>query len=698
MSSLFPYLLKTVLCAALLYGYYWLALRNRVFHQWNRFYLLLIVPLSLLLPLARIEVTRPAATAAELPVRLLQVVSDGNAYVETVVPQTRGFDPMTAVYCIYTVVALVLLFRFGRSLLALLRLARRYPAQRVGEVDFILVPVPGTPFSFFRRVFWNPALDPSTEGGQQILQHELVHVRERHSFDKLLLQAALVLCWFNPIFWLLRNELHLVHEFIADERSVRDRDAGTLAALILQAAYPEQYAGLTNPFFHRAIKRRLYMLNQLQKTRVRYFGRVAALPLLGLIAFTFAVRAQKSEPVVVTQTNSEKFTVVIDAGHGRMADGGWNGARSNGVTEDQLVLDLAQRIKALNADPNLNIVFTRADENIVDLKERPEIARRAGARLFLSLHVDQYVVSNGPLTGAPEGFSVYVSADTGVRAGSRLFGSALQQSLTKVYPTDGQLRNLGAWVLKNSPCPAALIELGYIDKDADRAFLTKDSNRDRIAQAILNSIAAYRQQVPNASADVLPAKATSDVSPAAPAADLRPVQAPADVRASGPAAAPADVIESVDVNPDRSVTLVYGSGRKDSMSASDAVALGYLNNIDGIVTPVRSSQNPRSAVPLKPVVIGLKSGDTLSVEIARALPVQAIISPDGLSIESCTLTANMSNGEIWEAPMKDRQTTTQMKRLLQQAWSGMMITVDNRTYRAQDGSVKKAPSLVYFVK
>ncbi|RYE01157.1 MAG: N-acetylmuramoyl-L-alanine amidase, partial [Sphingobacteriales bacterium] len=480
MSSLLPYLIKTVLCAALLYGYYFLALRNRLFHQWNRFYLLLIVPLSLLLPLLRLEVTAPAEAAPALPVRLLQVVSDGNGYVDEVIPPARGLDPAMLLYCIYTVVALCLLLHFGRALWSVFRLSRKYPAQRVDDVDFIIAPVAGTPFSFFRRVFWNPGIDPASDNGRQILQHELVHVREHHSLDKLLVQAALVLCWFNPVFWLLRAELHLVHEFIADRKSVRDRDAGTLAALILQAAYPQQYGGLTNPFFHRAIKRRLHMLNQSQKARVRYIGRVAALPLLALIGFAFAVRAQKQPAPAVPPANSEKFTVVIDAGHGLMDNGGWNGAASNGVIEDRINLQIAQRAQALNTDPNLEIVLTRPTDKIIDLKARTAIAAQRGARLFLSLHVDALPKDNFIPADAAKGFVVYVPADSGARSGSRLFGSALQQALGNVYTTDNKLhtRNTGVWVLKNSPCPAALLELGYINKDDDRAFISNAENQD----------------------------------------------------------------------------------------------------------------------------------------------------------------------------------------------------------------------------
>lgn len=772
MNALLLYLLKTVLCAALLYGYYFVALRNRQFHQWNRFYLLLIPPLSLLLPLLRFEIQRPAEAAPALPVRLLQVVSDGNAFVDATVPPSRGLDPNVLAYCIYTVVALGLLLHFARGIWALQRLARRYPARRVDDVDFIVAPVPGTPFSFFRRVFWNPAIDASSDKGRQILQHELVHVREGHSADKVLLQAVLVLCWFNPVFWLLRAELHLVHEFIADRQSVRGRDAGTLAALILQAAYPGQYGSLVNPFFHRAIKRRLYMLNQSQKARVQYFGRVAALPLLALVGFAFAVRAQKQTPVVTT-TNPQKFTVVIDAGHGRMPDGSWSGASRNGVTEDQITLSVAQRVKALNTDPNLRIELTRSNDAVTDLHQRAAIAKQLGAQLFLSLHVDAAPGPNGT-DGSQSGIRILLSRDSAKFTQSRVFGSLLARTLTEVYATSQKLeqRNGGVWVLDQSPCPAALVEMGNLENPKDRAFFSTSANQERLAHELLNAITDYRgvaqgaaqaqqttaQNEPDTTqrAQLMaylsgrlaelrrqPAKgaeskqlrqqirvleerlaalqngqsadsysvnedgtvtvATAEGKQTMNAADAKRRGYLNDIAPNGNPAGKttaSEDIRSIDIGRGSDVTVNYNNGQQETVSSSDAVRSGLLNNVDGIVTKpnVVRSPEPAGTVSAQPIVVNLKSGDTLSLEVYKALPLQAILSPEGYTLESCTLSGDLKNGDIRDAPMTGGQISTAMRTIQAEAWSGQVITIDHRRVRTKDGELKKLPAIVFFIR
>src|SRR5207344_2574685 len=111
------------------------------------------------------------------------------------------------------------------------------PLQELGDIRFINTDAKGTPFSFFRYIFWNYKIDLQSETGQHIFNHELAHVREKHSLDKLFIQVLLIPFWANPVFWLIRRELALVHEFIADQKSVEQQDTRAFAAMILQTAF-----------------------------------------------------------------------------------------------------------------------------------------------------------------------------------------------------------------------------------------------------------------------------------------------------------------------------------------------------------------------------------------------------------------------------------------------------------------------------
>jgi len=322
-----------------------------------------------------------------------------------------------------------------------------------------------------------------------------VHVKEGHSFDKLFLQFILTIFWSNPFFWFIRRELQIIHEFIADKNAVREHDTSTLAAMILQAAYPHQFSSIANQFFQSSIKRRIAMLTKIQNPRIQYLSRVLVLPLIAciILAFTF-----KTKEVHKPLDPKKAMTVVIDAGHGKMPNGQMNGARQGNIYEDDIVFELAKKIKELNTNPKLNIVFTRTSENIVDLHKRVDIAKENKADLFISLHINAGPVNSKNTSSEPgslNGFEISVSnKNTSFQKQSEILGSIMQQELSQVYPTAPSLVKHqfgGIWILDKNICPSILIECGYITNQRDREYITNEENQKAIADKILSAIEKY---------------------------------------------------------------------------------------------------------------------------------------------------------------------------------------------------------------
>ncbi len=293
MTSLFYYLLKVTLCSGLLFGYYHFALKNKAFHQWNRFYLLSAVGLSLLLPVLQFHLF-PNGEKDSKAIQLIRVVQSADNYLEEFTISThQTISPEIWIAIGYAGVTTVLLSLLIFSLLKILSLTHKYPSQWLANIRFINTTEPGTPFSFFRTIFWNEAIPLQSETGKQIFQHELVHVKEGHTIDKLFMQAVLILFWYNPFFWLVRRELKFIHEFIADKKSVGHQGMGDFAAMILQTVYPKQYYSIINPFFQTSIKRRIFMLTKIQHPRKAYISRIVVLPVIAITIFLFSFRTKQ---------------------------------------------------------------------------------------------------------------------------------------------------------------------------------------------------------------------------------------------------------------------------------------------------------------------------------------------------------------------------------------------------------------------
>ncbi|WP_026763085.1 M56/M15 family metallopeptidase [Sediminibacterium salmoneum] len=510
MQTTIYYFLQVVFCSAIMMGYYWLVLRDNKFHQYNRFYLLAIAVLSWLIPLIKIQWNESTFTGDDNIYYLLSAVASNNTELESSFSQHwYSITWQRGLQLLYIGGVSVLFVSLMISLIRIFQLLKQSSAKKLGTIDLIMTNAKGTPYSFFQFIFWNEAIDLSSATGQQILQHEITHVKEKHSFDKLLMQCILIAGWMNPVFWLIKKELHMIHEFIADKKSVESGDTASLAQMLLTTAYPQQTFKLTNPFFFSPIKRRIAMLSK-SNTRFSYLRRLIVLPLLAIIVVLVAFRnALPTEPISVETVVKtiykdvagrpvaaispmavnlkNDYTIVINAGHGG-ADKGSVGVDGKSV-ESQLTLELAKTIQSLNQNSRLNLFLTRTEDETQSLMEIAQKANKSNPDLFLSLHYN--AAKNANLSGT----EIYIASPGKTdRYNSHLqFANQVANQVDDLsLPFNGiKSRKDGIYVLQNISCPSILIEAGYMSNPKDLEKITSTSFRESLAVAILNGVQKY---------------------------------------------------------------------------------------------------------------------------------------------------------------------------------------------------------------
>lgn len=484
------YLLKVIICSGILLGYYWLFLRNKIFHRYNRFYLLAAIVLSLSLPLIQINIWNKSEKPKNEVIQLLQIVSSGDNYVahySATPPLHENWDPTMLIKLTYLLISSLFLIVFLHVLWTIRTLLKKYNRQLVDDIYFVNTDARGTPFSFLRYIFWNDKIDIESTTGNQVFRHEVAHVQEKHSYDKLFMNIVMIVFWINPFFWLIRKELNMIHEFIADKKAVEDSDTAAFAVMILQATYPQHRFQLTNNFFYSPIKRRLLMLTKNNNPKVSYFGRVLVLPLALLVFAAFTFKAEVNSPI----HNGRAITVVIDAGHGGTDLGAVSA--DGKISEKDLNLAITKQIKELNTNANIRIILTRENDLYQSPADKAIFCNQQNADLFISIHVD-----NGPKDSAntKTGMSVWVAKDAYPKSEkSKILASAIINAFSNNYglsvmPQPMQ-REKGIWVLQATTCPAVLIETGFINNKKDLTYLQTDGAKETIAKNILNSIEAY---------------------------------------------------------------------------------------------------------------------------------------------------------------------------------------------------------------
>lgn len=304
MNPFLSYILQVMLVSGILYGYYHFFLRNKRFHQYNRFYLLLATVISLVLPLVKIPVQYNPGEDIPVVYQVLTAVQVGADTSTT----TNVFSWQFILYALYAIIGLLALTRFAFALFKLKKLLSKYPVEKIDDISFINTNESGTPYSFFRWLFWDAKLPLNSDRGQQIFRHELFHIRQRHSADIIALELLTVLFWINPFFHLIKKELKAIHEFLADRHATQQADKWDYAELLLQQAFQTQHS-LVNPFFHNQIKRRIAMITTSSTTRFQYLRKLMVLPLSCIIISLVSCKADKSEanPKKITSLE-EKFS------------------------------------------------------------------------------------------------------------------------------------------------------------------------------------------------------------------------------------------------------------------------------------------------------------------------------------------------------------------------------------------------------
>lgn len=173
---------------------------------------------------------------------------------------------------------------FIRCLIELFAIVRTYltgKKVKMGQTRVCLLPGTENPYSFFGWIFI-PEDKYKEEGGKIILAHEQRHSEQWHSLDVLLSEMVCIICWINPFAWLLKKEIHINHEYIADDYVVQSGfNKKEYQYYLIGMKHPVMaIANLYNNFSVLPLKKRITMLN---KKRTSTAGKVKYLALLPLL-------------------------------------------------------------------------------------------------------------------------------------------------------------------------------------------------------------------------------------------------------------------------------------------------------------------------------------------------------------------------------------------------------------------------------
>jgi BlaR1 peptidase M56 len=336
-----PYIINAALVLGACLAFYKILLRRETFYKVNRYMLIVCLLIAFALPLLPVPqqfslrkaeketttVVQPPSVIAADPATpndaevKTNTSSSGatNNITETRATKFSFQQLMSWLFWIYWFGVIVFAGSFLFQLALLLYRAYRNPVIIDGQYRIVEVSGDKAPCSFGNNIFINPG-KYEWDTYNQILEHEKIHIRQKHTLDILIAELVLIFQWFNPFAWVYRREIESNLEFLTDDQLMQqqiDRESYQLS--LVKVSAPHFPLSLTTNYNQSILKKRIAMMNKKRSnlhTAWKYFFLLPVLAFFACLLNEPVAFSQKSPEVGKTEKSTKK-------NHGMETEGYW---------------------------------------------------------------------------------------------------------------------------------------------------------------------------------------------------------------------------------------------------------------------------------------------------------------------------------------------------------------------------------------
>ncbi len=305
MQDIFNYLVKLSVSLGVVYLFYRFLLRPLTFYTWNRWFLLAYSAISFIIPFVDINPLLPGEIANNQVVHMIPLI-DPRLFSEAGWLNLSDYRTWLLLFVVTGVI--VMLVRLGLQFWSYKRLKNQSTLIASQPVKLYQVDKDIVPFSFGNAIFINKHQHSEAEL-QEIIKHEFIHVRQKHSLDMIWAELLCIINWYNPAAWLIKKVICQNLEFIADQQVLQNGvDKKEYQYLLLKVAGGASYR-IANQFNLSFLKKRIMMMNKIRSAKIHLLRFAFVLPLLAILLLSF--RAPIAQ---LMEDSSEKVTVITATG------------------------------------------------------------------------------------------------------------------------------------------------------------------------------------------------------------------------------------------------------------------------------------------------------------------------------------------------------------------------------------------------
>lgn len=305
------FLLKSTISLIVFLGFYHLVLEREKMHQFNRFYLLFSIIISLAIPFVTFEIIKivPVVQNFEpLNTIITSSIISENEIQETSLPIEENINFISYIlWSLYGIISFLLLIRFGKNIWKLTSKSKSNPIVKYKNANLVLVDERTLPHTFLNSIFINFDDYNNRNIEDELYTHELVHVTQKHTLDILFIEFLKVIFWFNPLLILCKKAIQLNHEFLADEEIVKTyNNVPFYQNLLLQKSSEQQTIYLASNLNYLVTKKRLIMMTKSTSQKIAILKKIAIVPILAGLIYFFCIEVVAKEQTI--NLNSEVKT------------------------------------------------------------------------------------------------------------------------------------------------------------------------------------------------------------------------------------------------------------------------------------------------------------------------------------------------------------------------------------------------------
>lgn len=304
MNELILYFIKIIIGSALFYGFYKLFMERETHYITNRFFLIVSLLLTFLLPLFQFPIAvTPKNEMFIVMLQTFQIESIKNTVIEPI-----SFQNIV----IWIYISGVILF-IGRFILGLIQLRHIIHNSNFANKNGYRIMITKqkiAPFSFWKTIYINELEKDSTEI-DTILLHESIHIKQHHTLDVLLLEIVSILFWFNPFIHLYKKSIKEQHEFIVDEIIKNSKTEFKTYLLLLTHTAGIQLS-ITNNFNKPLIIKRMKKMAQTPSKSTTHFKLLFTIPLIVGLVVLFSMQNSIAKNIIHPTNKNNSILISSD--------------------------------------------------------------------------------------------------------------------------------------------------------------------------------------------------------------------------------------------------------------------------------------------------------------------------------------------------------------------------------------------------